>query len=236
MTNPEKLSLLSAITVRKNKLNEGIADEKVKTVVNKVLKKNEGKTHYVNSYDEGNKDRIYLMMYTNKINGDKFIVDESKYQTKYQTLYFIDQNALSEKQINEIKKEFVMDGSGCVIKRDCDNDIKYQKQFEEKIKELGVDLYVFDAYIQKKVRESFKSFKEFAEKAQIDISHINFEKFSEYFRKNYSDLIALQEKDLFPKFQEFAKEMNLNIDNLSEEKFNNVMQYSGNGFGINNQI
>jgi hypothetical protein len=243
--NPKKLSLLSANAVRKDKLNERITDKKTKSLVNNILKNNEGGLYHVNSHDECKKDRIYfeckkdriyLMMYTNKINGDKFIVDESKYQTKYQTLYFIDQNALSEKQINEIKKEFVMDGSGCVIKRDCDNDIKYQKQFEEKIKELGVDLYVFDAYIQKKVRESFKSFKEFAEKAQIDISHINFEKFSEYFRKNYSDLIALQEKDLFPKFQEFAKEMNLNIDNLSEEKFNNVMQYSGNGFGINNQI
>ena len=64
--------------------------------------------------------------------------------SEYNVFYFFDKNSFSEKQINEIKQEFqVQNGSYC-IKKDFDNDEKYQKKFENKIKELGVDLYVFD--------------------------------------------------------------------------------------------
>ena len=157
MFNPKKLTLLSSIAVRKNKLNEGIADEKVKTVVNKVLKKNEGGLYYVNSYAEGNgNDRIYLMVYQN----ENIFIDKNHIITEYSVFYFIDKDALSEKQIDEIRKEFEIGPGSWGIKKDFDNDIKdndikYQKKFENKIKELGVDLYVFDTRgVQKNVQYS----------------------------------------------------------------------------------
>ena len=138
MFNPKTLTLLSSIAVRTNKLNTGL-DGRTESLVNKVLKNNEGKTHYVNSYNEGNKDRIYLMVYCNEMRKDS----EASI-SEYNVFYFIDKDALSEKQIEEIKQEFqVQNGSYC-IKKDFNNDIKYQKKFENKIKELGVDLYVFD--------------------------------------------------------------------------------------------
>ena len=136
--NPKTLTLLSANAVRKNKLNERITHKGTVSLVNNILKNNEGGLYHVNSYNEGQKDRIHLMMYGN----ESCEFDMSSNQ--YSVFYFVDKNALSEKQINEIRQEFQISNDNYGIKRDCDNDTKYQEQFEEKIKELGVDLYVFD--------------------------------------------------------------------------------------------
>ena len=101
------------------------------------------KIHYVNSYNECKANgRIYLMIYVNKnkeMNENQFTF----YERRYNVFYFIDKDALSEEQINEIRKEFVSKNNSFAIKRDYNDDIKYQKQFENKIRELGVDLYVF---------------------------------------------------------------------------------------------
>ena len=172
MTNPKKLTLLSSIAVRKNKLNEGIADEKVKTVVNKVLKKNKGGLYHVNSYAEGEgNNRIYLMKYCNgslidelrliksssriKINSIlSFIIGKHNVpqinSTQPNVFYFIDQDALSKNQIDKIREEFEIIPGHWSIKRNYDNDTIYQMQFENKIKELGVDLYVFNTRNVKK--------------------------------------------------------------------------------------
>ena len=109
---------------------------------------NKEKIHCVNSYDEGKENnRIYLMLYENK--SSEFDISSNPYSV----FYFIDQNALSEKKINEIRQKFQISNGSRGIKRDCDNDTKYQEQFEEKIKELGVDLYVFDYRL---VRNNFE--------------------------------------------------------------------------------
>ena len=99
--NPKKLSLLSANAVRKDQLNERITHKGTVSLVNNILKNNECGLYHVNSCDEGEaNNRIYLMMYGNE--SCEFDMSSNKYNV----FYFVDKNALSEKQINEIRQEF----------------------------------------------------------------------------------------------------------------------------------